>query len=515
MQLARSCKTSLKQVTASAPWWRALVLGILLALSLACSAWLISRSPVKALPIDVNVYTLIASVFLPYSMSFLPYMLACVLVFTTRPASGRWRWLELGLILGGAALLRALLVPLPPNLSRDSWLYVWDARVFVHGYSPYVYAPGNKILMPLWNFVFQNSRYRNVPALYPPGAQYVYALSYLLAPDNLYALKGIFVLFDLASCVVLAKLCLRKGLDPARVILYAWCPLTIVEFALQGHVDALPITFTLLAALTASDRSWHGRGLTGFLIGMGTLTRLYPLLMLVPAVSLRKWKRDWLLVLSCLLTIVAGYIPFYILGHGQILGFFAGYANEQGSNAGFIQIVEALLGAAAHLPLATLVTLEHLVALLLLIGVSLGIFLLRQRERFSLEAGTLLLFGLVFAVSPHVFPWYTTMLLPWIALLWPARGMPVARPLWTAQRLALLAPWIFSCVSITGYIIQNAFVYYGIAYIPLIIELLLAALIALYFVALPGVWRKKDASRHNDQSLAPENMLSVSHQRKR
>jgi len=31
-----------------------------------------------------------------------------------------------------------------------------------------------------------------------------------------------------------------------------------------------------------------------------------------------------------------------------------------------------------------------------------------------MEAGALMLFGTIFAISPHIFPWYTTVLLPWV-----------------------------------------------------------------------------------------------------
>ena len=172
VQISRPLEIPPRDFITRAPWLRALILGVLLLSSLASTAWLMSRSPRDAVTIDVNNHALLASIFVPYSLSFLPYLLACVLVLATRPARGGWRWLELGLILGGAAALRGLLLPLPPNLSRDSWRYVWDARVFLHGYSPYVYSPGNNVLQPLWNFIFANSRYRNVPTIYPPGAQY-------------------------------------------------------------------------------------------------------------------------------------------------------------------------------------------------------------------------------------------------------------------------------------------------------------------------------------------------------
>jgi hypothetical protein len=421
-------------------------------------------------------------------ITYLPYMVASVLILTTSPASGSRQQIELALILVGACALRVPLLFSSPNLSRDSWRYVWDARVFLHGYSPYVYAPADKLLTHLRDFIFANSRFRNVPTIYPPGAQYVYILSYLIVPSSLFFLKGVFLAFDMVSCVVLAKLLVHKGLDPARVLLYAWCPLPIVEFALQGHVDVITITFTLLAALAARSTTTRGRVLTGFLIGAGTLTKLYPILMLAPVVRLRAWQRDWLLVLTCLATIVIGYIPFYIQGHGQIFGFFGIYASEQGENAGIIQQLVALISRRNHFSLTSTVTSEHFVAFALLCSISLLIFLLSQVDRINLEAGTLLLFGLVLSVSSHVFPWYATTLLPWVVLLLPARGRMSPGPLLAARLLALAAPWLFLYTSITGYLADWP-TYYLVVYDPLIAELLLAALIALCSV-LPDFWQK-------------------------
>lgn len=384
-------------------------------------------------------------------LTYLPYLAASALILLTRPPQGRRQRIELAVLIVGALALRMPLLFNAPNLSHDSWRYIWDARVFLHGYSPYVYAPGSHVLANLRDVIFANSRFRNVPSIYPPGAQYVYILSYLIVPSSLSFLKGIFLAFDLGSCALLAKLLARKGLDPARAVLYAWCPLPVVEFALQGHVDVLAITFTLLAVLSAQSTTTRGRALTGFLIGMATLTRLYPILLLAPVLRLREWRRDLVLVLTCLLTIVLGYVPFYIQGHGSIFGYFAAYITEQGQNAGVIQHLVLLMGEQRQLSLAVIISQEHLVALLLLVVVSLLVFLLRQRERISIEAGTLVLFMLILAVSSHVFPWYTTTLLPWITLLLPARARDRAFGPRVALLLALWALWIFACISIIGY----------------------------------------------------------------
>ncbi len=493
-QAPRLLNFSETHFTTRHPWWRSLALALLLAGSLASFAWLIARSPKDALTVDAGGMATIVSVVQPYLLCFLSYALACALVLCTRPSGGRWRRLEIGLILGGALLLRALLLPLPPNLSHDSWRYVWDARVFLHGYSPYVTPPGNPALQPLRDFIFANSRFRNVPSLYPPGAQYIYLLSYLLVPSSLYFLKTIFVLFDLASCVVLIRLLARKGLDPARALLYAWCPLPIVEFALQGHVDVLTITFTLLAALTANDRRGRGRALTGFFVGMATLSKLYPIVMLAAVVRLRDWRRDWLLVLSCLLTIALGYLPFYVQGHGQIFGFFGTYASEQGQNAGLIQQLIFQFDHARHLTLSVIIAHEHSVAFVLLVSLSLLIFVLRQVQRIGLEAGTLILFGLMLAVSSHVFPWYTAALLPWIVLLLPARGERRPRALTAARVLALAVPWLFIFLSVAAYLTDWPW-YYLTIYVPLMAALALAALIAL-LSSLAGL-RQKGTYRAN------------------
>src|SRR5205085_11810000 len=128
---------------------------------------------------------------------------------------------------------------------------LWDARVTLHGYSPYTYAPFNKVLIPLRNVVFAHAIYRQFPTEYPPGAQIFFLVGYLLNPTNPVGLKGIFVLLDSVACGALAVLLARKGLDPRRVVIYAWCPLPIVEFAIVGHSDTIAISFMVLAVLCA------------------------------------------------------------------------------------------------------------------------------------------------------------------------------------------------------------------------------------------------------------------------
>jgi hypothetical protein len=224
--------------------WRLAILALLLLLQALLQILLLINPPNTNSPAP-----LINAFVWRWLLTFLPYLLASLIVLTSSPPAGHARILELGLLLGGALLLRLMLLPIPPVLSPDAWRYLWDARVTLLGYSPYVYVPGDPRFIHLRDFIFANSRYRNVPTLYPPGAQLFFLVSYLLAPSNLTVLKAIFVGCDWLTGVALAWLLQRRGQDAARCVLYAWCPLPIVEFAIQGHVDApagLLVILTLL-----------------------------------------------------------------------------------------------------------------------------------------------------------------------------------------------------------------------------------------------------------------------------
>jgi Glycosyltransferase family 87 len=449
------------------PWWRSLALSVLLSLSIALYLILIHVVP------QGNDFTPFLSVWM---ITFLPYIAACALILVTKPMMGGWRWAELAIIFAGAFVMRVMLLPLPPLLSHDSWRYVWDARVTLHGYSPYVYAPGNPVLSSLTDkLIFNESRFRNVPTIYPPGAQAIFVLSYLLAPSNLFFLKGIFVGFDMVTCGALALLLMRKGLDPRRVVIYAWCPLPIVEFAIQGHLDAATITFTVLAVLSATSNRRGARALTGFLIGMAALTKIYPILLLVAVARRREWTlKQPLLLLTCFATIIVGYLPFYVLGHGQVLGFFLTYAGENTTNSGVVPQVIYWLWK--HFPLglqlSTIVFLEQSVDLVVLGIVALVIIVLRLRERISIEAAALALIGTTLAISPHIFPWYATALLPWVATL--------AGRLWIDKRpsgkgLATAMAWYFTCTVLVGY--WNSLdwrIYYALVYDVVLLGLAVA-----------------------------------------
>lgn len=445
--------------------WRLSLLCVLLLISIGINmGFLLNR-----FRIDGPLFPFMAF----FLAGFGPYLLACAIVLITPAPRGRWRWLELGLIVGGALVLRAMLVGVDPFLSPDAWRYLWDARVTLHGYSPYVYAPQDALLASLRDTNYSKMGFHHVPTIYPPGAQGFYLLGYLMAPESLVPLKILFLLCDLITCLALIYLLKRQGLDTARCIIYAWCPLPVVDFAIQGHLDVIAIMFSMLAILSNlnSGRGW--RILTGFLVGMATLSKLYPLLLLVVVMR----RRDWLLVMTCLLTILLGYLPYLILGQGQVFGFFAHYADEHSPNSGLVQqlMTQIWLYTGFYN-----VVLEHIIEAALFGVVALGILWRRWQGKMGEATAILVLIGTLFAVSSHIFPWYATILLPWLALL--------IRPVWRKQigldpgALALAFAWYFLCAIVLHYFFDRLpdwTFYYIIVYDVALAGLCIAAALAI------------------------------------
>jgi hypothetical protein len=415
-------------------------------LAILCVCFLLSFVLYLVLAATAPVETAISPLIPLWILAFLPYFAVCAFVLRTKPAQKRWLWAELTCILVGAVLFRVLLLNAPPDLSRDVWRYLWDGRMIVHGYSPYVYVPADPVLVPLHDIVFSNARFRDIVTNYPPGAELIFVLGYLLTPQSLLGMKSLFFVLDITTCLVLVRVLFKKRLDPRYVLLYAWCPLPIVEFAMQGHSDVLAVFFLVLAFWSSQSEHTKGRMLTGFLLGMAVLTRLYPLLLL-PAFLRR---RDWAFLVMLGGTILLGYLPFLILGHGQAVGFFLKYASEQGGNDGILQHLLQQVSAILGVSTRTTILIEYGFDALLLLGVACVVLILRSRNRISTPVAILFMLSTVFAISPHIYPWYIPVFLPWIAL--EAHALQQGRLL-TVGKIALALLWLYVCDMPVDYLL--------------------------------------------------------------
>ena len=220
----------------------------------------------------------------------------------------------LGLILGFALLFRLLLLPTPPVLSSDIFRYIWDARVQASGINPYLSRPADfDTEANRKDPIYQQQNRPFARTIYPPLAQVAFRITRSVVGESVTVMKGLMVMADLCSLALLSWLLPSMGLPRSRVILYAWHPLVIFEYAGSGHVDALAVPLILLAVL-----SWqrNHRTVTGIALGAATLVKIYPVFLLPAFFERRRWQ----LPLACAITIAVGYLPFVSQAGLEVLG---------------------------------------------------------------------------------------------------------------------------------------------------------------------------------------------------
>lgn len=310
-----------------------LVLGALLA-GLYVGVLVLSRSfaaDEPGRPILETVGLLVAATIL--------YLAALGLVFRDGGESERG---TLSIVLGYSFLFRLVLLTSTPILEIDFYRYLWDGRVLSHGFNPYRYSPfqvedaeaeASEELAELSRLsgqsaalreIFNRVHYREVPTVYPPAAQAVFAGAALLTPadastaTHVLVLKAILVGFDLATLGVLAGLLRVVGLPAGWCLAYGWCPLVLKEIANSGHLDSIAVFFSVLAVFLSIAAVRSGWGLLLVLAGaaalaLAVLAKTYPLVLLpvLGAFLMARWRGWALFPLAVFVGIlVAGYLPF-------------------------------------------------------------------------------------------------------------------------------------------------------------------------------------------------------------
>jgi alpha-1,6-mannosyltransferase len=284
-------------------------------------------------PLDRSYYPVYC---LWFSLLFVIYVAALI---ESRRLSAAALPAVVPLIVGWALVFRLSLLWVTPGfLSDDIYRYVWDGLVQRAGINPYCYPPEAAELAFLRDTtIFPMINRQWAPTIYPPAAQAFFRLMAWISPGSLVAMKAVILLADAMAIALLLKLLGELGLDRATVLLYAWNPLVIVELGISGHLDGLMLLFVLLAFLCVfRKRLWWA----GLALGMATLIKLYPAILL-PVL----WRRrGWPMPVACIMLIALGY-GLYLGAGPQILGYLPLYMSEyEAYNLGLRAALTRLLG---------------------------------------------------------------------------------------------------------------------------------------------------------------------------
>jgi hypothetical protein len=327
------------------------------------------------------------------------YAAAAWLLFAKSPITGRAALA--GILLVGLAM-RLIVLPSPPA-SSDIYRYIWDGRVQAAGINPYRYLPADEAVRALRDEAIypRINRGSYAPTIYPPMAELVFLAATRISETPVF-MKTVMIGFEGIAVWAILQLLAARGLPSTRVLLYAWHPLPLWEFAGSGHVDAMAIAFLLLAFVAADRRSPI---LAGIGLAAGVLIKYFPAVA-GPAIY-KRW--DWRLPAAFAASAALLYLPY--LGAGtKVFGFLGGYVAEEGLEQGSGIFLWQLAGTLLHLP-------EHAfafyfpLAAIVMAALGLAAVLLRRERKADLAAAMMLAVTFMILFSPH-YPWYFAWLIP-------------------------------------------------------------------------------------------------------
>jgi len=338
-----------------------------------------------------------------FGASFALYLLALGLV----ARGGATRRGALPIIVGFALLFRILQVWTPVYLSSDAYRYLWDGRVQLSGLNPYRYPPAAPELAALRDSaVHPHINRPTAVTVYPPAAQWVFALAAAVTPGTLPAWRMLLLLADAVTMLLLLRLLERLGAPAAAVVAYAWSPLVVFEGIQAGHMDLVMIPMVLLALLWRAD-GWSGRA--GLALGVATLMKLYPAILLIAW-----WRRgDWRFPSAVVATVCLGYLPYAVTVGPGALGFLPTYVSDphEDFNLGLRGLLTYPLGIADPVPRNTAMMLLFT----LLTAVLIWIARTSRHDAPGLWRATALAVGAYILLVPTAMhPWYVLWVVPFL-----------------------------------------------------------------------------------------------------
>lgn len=329
------------------------------------------------------------------------------------------------LILAGAVLLQLVAIGWPPRSTDDLYRYAWDGRVQASGTDPYRHVPTDPALADLrddWLFppacrdrtpVCTIMNHPASPTIYPPVAEAFFLGVHLVSPDGSrwkpWQLAAALLALLTTGAVIMA---LRAaGRDPRWAVLWAWCPLVVVEAGNAAHVDVLGALLVVVGLRYAAARR---AVLGGVLLGAAIAVKLYPALVL-PAV----WRRRGITIGAvAALTFAVSYVPHVLAVGTKVLGYLPGYLNEEGyDGSGRFPVLRLLL---PWLPAEVVLVL----AALILAAVAAAV---AWRTDPDLPwDGAVVLTGVAVLLAGANYPWYALLLVALIALSGRWEWLPAA-----------------------------------------------------------------------------------------
>jgi alpha-1,6-mannosyltransferase len=372
-----------------------------------------------AITVLIAGFALYARAYEAYSIAWWLGAMTAMSVAVLMVGCNRGARISVPAVIGWAIAMRIAAAFTPAFFEDDFYRYLWDGyRTLIDGHA-YVAAPstwfGDARLPPKIADTLSHVNYPNVPTIYGPALQHLFAAGAWISAGELWPWK---LMVCAADMVLVAAL--TKTFGARLALLYAFSPLVVHEIAVAAHPDGLIGALIFFAWLAA--RKQH-IGWLAILLGTAIAMKVHAIIalpFLLLAMRVRA-PQVTVAVIATACVYAMHWLP-YREGFQQAWHSFFTFARDWQFNALGFALINAI-----NTPLA------RSVAAAIIIALFAACWWWQRKDPTARSAAAIVCaFAALLLFSPVINPWYLLWLLPL------ACGTPWITP-WVAAIVVLLS----------------------------------------------------------------------------
>lgn len=236
--------------------------------------------------------------------------------------------------IGLAILFRLIFLFTIPNLSQDFYRFIWDGRMILEGFNPYLSLPEEIIqkrnypiseAVQLYNGMgpMNGSHYTN----YPPINQLCFLIAAFFASKSIFGsaivLRIIIILADIGILYFGSKLLEKLNLPIKKIFWFILNPFIIIELTGNLHFESVMLFFFIWALYQLHQKKWI---FAAILLACSVSVKLIPLLFLplflqyftsrkelkkINSILVKHAFRYSIFIVIVLITTLVLFLPFY------------------------------------------------------------------------------------------------------------------------------------------------------------------------------------------------------------
>lgn len=314
--------------------------------------------------------------------------------------------------------IRFLVLFIPIGLSDDVYRYVWDGHIQHNGINPYLFSPDHVSLDPYRTNWSSNINNPHINSPYPPFAQILFFIITSFTSDiglSIILIRIMIVGFDLGTIIIVKMILKHFSLPQRRIVIYAWSPLVIFEFAGNGHIDSIAVFFSLLALyFILAKVNPRYKIISPISLSIAFMSKVYPIILLPYLVTKWNLKEFFTFLFTTIILVLPftnnGINPFYPKGQQSFVRYF-------NFNESVFRIYENYLGTYFNDP--EKIARNHYIILMIIVSgllyaqyISLSRIANQTKININIFSSFRYILLIALLLSPDVQPWYVIWMLP-------------------------------------------------------------------------------------------------------